>query len=247
MKTYIAILIFVLFSGTLISQNVQLLVLDINNNNDVLYLETENISSDFGRRESNSRWHKGVDISYGGNDVGFPILSPVSGIVKKINTDGYIGIGNSEPTKRLEISNGALFITGGTGTDGNTRFVISANSSSTNNFMRFENGTDVRFLVTSTGKLYATEIEVNLTIPLGDFVFDDDYTLRPLSDVEQFIKANKHLPGIPSEQTVKEEGLNLGEMDALLLQKIEELTLYIIEMNKKIEEQEKKINELTNR
>ena len=63
--------------------------------------------------------------------------------------------------------------------------------------------------------------------------------------MEEYVKQHKHLPGIPSEQTVKEEGLNLGEMDALLLQKVEELTLYIIDLNKKVEEQQEIINKLS--
>ena len=69
----------------------------------------------------------------------------------------------------------------------------------------------------------------------SDFVFNKDYKLKDLEDVENFIEENKHLPDVPSEKEVLENGVALGEMDAKLLQKIEELTLYMIEQNKKTE------------
>lgn len=79
----------------------------------------------------------------------------------------------------------------------------------------------------------------------ADFVFRSDYELPSLQYVENFIQENQHLPDVPSEQQVKEEGLDLGEMNKLLLQKVEELTLYIIELNKRLELQEKKMAALT--
>ena len=80
----------------------------------------------------------------------------------------------------------------------------------------------------------------------ADFVFEDDYELRPLHEVEQFINQNKHLPEIPSAKEMEsEDGIGLAELNKLLLQKIEELTLYMIEQQKQIEEltnQNKEIN-----
>ncbi len=69
----------------------------------------------------------------------------------------------------------------------------------------------------------------------ADFVFDQDYKLPSLQEVEAHISKNGHLPGIPTEAEVKENGISVGEMNAKLLQKIEELTLYIIEQQKEIE------------
>lgn len=87
----------------------------------------------------------------------------------------------------------------------------------------------------------------------SDFVFDTDYELRTLEEVENYISENKQLPEIPSETEVTENGINLGEMDAKLLQKIEELTLYLIEEHKsnkelaeKVERLEKELNTLKN-
>jgi hypothetical protein len=79
----------------------------------------------------------------------------------------------------------------------------------------------------------------------ADFVFDKNYHLRPLSEVESFIKTNKHLPKIPSTSDVTKNGIDLAETQALLLQKVEELTLYVIEHNKKIERLEKKVKRFT--
>lgn len=69
----------------------------------------------------------------------------------------------------------------------------------------------------------------------ADFVFDDSYKLMPLHKVESFIKANKHLPDIPTAKDVANTGIDVAEMDAKLLQKIEELTLYVIDQQKEIE------------
>ncbi len=88
------------------------------------------------------------------------------------------------------------------------------------------------------GKIGAREIQVK-TAPWADFVFDKNYRLRPLKEVEDSIKSNRHLPDVPSEEQVKKEGINLGSMAAILLQKIEELTLYAIEQDKRIEAIEK--------
>lgn len=74
----------------------------------------------------------------------------------------------------------------------------------------------------------------------ADYVFEKDYVLKNLNELETFIKTNKHLPNISSAQEVVKEGLDLGAMDAKLLEKIEELTLYIIEQNKRIEKLEQK-------
>ena len=95
------------------------------------------------------------------------------------------------------------------------------------------------------GKIRATEIVVETG--WSDFVFDDNYSLKTLSEVEKFIKENKHLPDVPSASEVEKNGVSLGKSDSILLQKIEELTLYIIEQNKKIENLQKKVEVLENK
>ena len=87
------------------------------------------------------------------------------------------------------------------------------------------------------GSIGAREIKVEAGT-WSDFVFSNDYELRTLEEVEHHIAKNGHLPEIPSESEVTENGINLGEMDAKLLQKIEELTLYMIQMNKRVNQLE---------
>lgn len=78
-----------------------------------------------------------------------------------------------------------------------------------------------------------------------DYVFQTNYRLRPLSDVEQYIKQHHHLPGVPSAEEVEKNGLDLGDNQATLLKKIEELTLYAIEQNKKQDVQRQEFQELS--
>jgi hypothetical protein len=99
-------------------------------------------------------------------------------------------------------------------------------------------------LLTVNGTIHAKEVRVDLTGSLADYVFSPDYTLMPLHKVEAFVKTNKHLPEIPSAAEVKEKGLNMGEMQNKLLQKIEELTLYVIELQKELQMQRAEIDEL---
>jgi hypothetical protein len=79
-----------------------------------------------------------------------------------------------------------------------------------------------------------------------DFVFNENYKILSLTELEKFIKQNKHLPGIPSKKEVKEKGIKLGEMNAKLLQKIEELTIYIIQQQKEIEALKKEVEIIKN-
>ncbi|WP_340065672.1 hypothetical protein [Ascidiimonas aurantiaca] len=96
------------------------------------------------------------------------------------------------------------------------------------------------------GSIGAREIKVEVS-GWPDFVFEDDYHLKPLEDVEAHISEKGHLPEIPDKAEVAKNGINLGEMNAKLLQKIEELTLYLIEQNKEIKELKEKIKHLENK
>jgi hypothetical protein len=86
------------------------------------------------------------------------------------------------------------------------------------------------------GNIRAKEIKVEAA-PWPDYVFNASYKLPSLQETEQFIKANHHLPDIPSAAEVEKDGVNLGEMNARLLKKIEELTLHLIEQSKLIQSQ----------
>ena len=86
------------------------------------------------------------------------------------------------------------------------------------------------------GIIYAKEVFVDNTVTFPDFVFEEEYPLMSLQEVEQFIKENKHLPDVPYAAEVEENGINLGEMNAILIQKVEELTLYVLDLQKQIHE-----------
>ncbi|WP_456313323.1 hypothetical protein [Pseudomonas shirazensis] len=91
------------------------------------------------------------------------------------------------------------------------------------------------------GTIHSQEVKVDM-LNWSDYVFKKNYNLPTLQEVEKHIKENGHLENIPSEKEVLNNGLNLGEMDAKLLQKIEELTLYIIDLNKKLEQQNQELD-----
>ncbi|MNJ88809.1 hypothetical protein D3C87_63660 [compost metagenome] len=122
-------------------------------------------------------------------------------------------------------SNGEMDIHNGTvpifhlGTDG--RLSLRNNSMET-------------FRVESNGMVRARRVKVD-SETWADYVFDEKYELLPLDELEIFLKQNKHLPSIPSEQQIKEEGIDLSEMNVKMMEKIEELTLYLIQQNKEIE------------
>ena len=89
--------------------------------------------------------------------------------------------------------------------------------------------------LTVRGKIHTQEVRVDMSGPLSipDYVFAKDYNLKTLKDVEDYIKQNNHLPEIPSAKEIEKNGLMLAEMNMSLLKKIEELTLYVIEQEKK--------------
>lgn len=94
------------------------------------------------------------------------------------------------------------------------------------------------------GGILTEEVRVMLKTQWADYVFEESYNLPNLEEVEQFIKENKHLPNVPSAKEVAQNGIELGEMAKIQQEKIEELTLYIIEQNKINKEQQREIDEL---
>jgi len=90
------------------------------------------------------------------------------------------------------------------------------------------------FRVYGNGVVYATEVNVRLKENFPDYVFSIDYNLRSIEELEKYIKVNQHLPNIPSANIIEEKGIDLGEMNRVLVEKVEELTLYIIDLQKQI-------------
>ena len=161
-------------------------------------------------------------------------------------------------------SNSALlFDTGATGVTGLRGFYISKNSQDfhisrfdsagaaapANDFTILSNGNvgigtlNPQYLLSVSGTMEAKEVLVTST-GWSDYVFQPGYRIRPLSEVSAYIRANHHLPDIPSEAEVKEKGISVGEMQAKLLAKVEELTLQMIEQDKQNQELRARVAQL---
>ena len=170
------------------------------------------------------------------------------------NHSGNVGIGINNPQSKLDVagsisSSGDLISSGSNGwifhtpDDGRTELIIAPKNTQgdwdwSKQFLFTNNGNAV-----FQGKIEAKEVKVTQT-PTADFVFADNYGLPKLEDVEKHIKAKRHLPEIASAKEMEQEGVNIGEFQIKLLQKIEELTLYSIEQNKKLKQLEDKNSSL---
>jgi len=117
-------------------------------------------------------------------------------------------------------------------------FNLTGNIELTNNSgipLLIKNSSTKILQLDNNGLLHARRIKVD-TDNWADFVFEKKYQLMPLNELQTYINENKHLPNIPSENDVIENGVDLVEMNKLLLQKVEELTLYLLQQQKEIEE-----------
>lgn len=189
-------------------------------------------------------------------------------ICKNLVSMGNVGIGTNIPAAALELNRAfgndvgiklhqpgsSVWDIKNTATSG--IFTIGAGGSSYFNIARLTGNVGIGTTnpdqkLTVKGKIHSEEVIVDLLVP-ADYVFEKyytgksnlkaDYQLPTLAEVENYTKENHHLPNVPSAETIKEKGLQLGEMSNILLQKIEELTLYVIEQNKKIKVLEQKLN-----
>lgn len=120
---------------------------------------------------------------------------------------GNVGIGTSSPNAKLHINNNVMIGSGSPAAG---------------------------YLLSVNGKIISEEVRVELDVDWPDYVFQKSYQLPSLSEVEKYIRDNGHLPNIPSAKTVATEGFELGDMNRRLLEKIEELTLHLIQQNKEI-------------
>jgi hypothetical protein len=168
---------------------------------------------------------------------------------------GNVGIGTTAPFKKLHVSGGTLalttgdFLSSGTGSallmgqdgaSGNVYSLIQAAIDGPNAggiLALNPNGGNVSigtidpkgYKLAVNGSAIATSMTVKLNSAWPDYVFKKEYKLPTLTEVKDYIEKNKHLPDMPSEKQVTDNGLNLGEMNRILTKKVEELTLYFIE------------------
>src|SRR3569833_1209530 len=130
----------------------------------------------------------------------------------------------------LGVANDGLAITDLTGGGSNVRMVIS----NAGNVGIGTTNPDQKLTV--NGQVHSTSVVVTSTVP-ADYVFNKDYYLRPLADVKAFVDKNHLLPEVPAAADFKKDGQNLGEMNMLLLKKVEELTLYMVEKDRQVQQQ----------
>lgn len=164
-----------------------------------------------------------------------------------LKTRGRLNFAELPPYTDFATSSANVMLVHGNGhvslskiTSHNEKIVISAdNGSSIAN-----NALNNNYLLLVNGKVKAHEYLTDATNGWADYVFDDKYILKPLSEVEKFIKKNKHLPNFPSEKEIVKNGIELGKITTLQQEKIEELTLYAIKQDKKIEDLNKEVEEL---
>jgi hypothetical protein len=150
------------------------------------------------------------------------------------------GNGNTEISRNLKVA-------GDTEISGKVKLgpweISQEGGGNVTSYLRFDRWTgdgtsswkEKKIAVDWSGMLFCKGVTVTVN-SFPDYVFDSTYQLLPLKELELFIKTNKHLPEVPDESQVKTDGLDLGQMNTILLKKIEELTLYIIDQQKQIDE-----------
>ena len=162
-----------------------------------------------------------------GADGSSYFLGPLTGTSATFNSTGIFGGAISSGSYIVAQSGVVSYDPGGSELNrfgGTTKFGGAVNIGTTqSNANLYVNGT-----------IKSKEVKVEATVIVPDYVFEKSYNLKPLPEVEQYITQNKHLPEIPSAQEIAKEGINVGEMQMQLLKKIEELTLYIIDINKTV-------------
>ena len=149
----------------------------------------------------------------------------------KFNVDGSMRVTSGMSlTGNMAIS-GGMTLTGGININNTTTHLTSDGKA----YFADEVWIGSGFHCSATGALKVKSLRVTLT-DWSDYVFDPAYRLMPLDEVESYVQEHHHLPDIPSAVEVEEQGIDVGEMNRLLLQKVEELTLYVIDLQKQIVE-----------
>ncbi|GIV26621.1 MAG: hypothetical protein KatS3mg027_0435 [Bacteroidia bacterium] len=206
---------------------------------------------------------------FSGRDVVIGNISSGNLIANKdVQVNGKVGIGTSSPADKLHVKGNGIFegigetklwaINGvlgyGFGIDANGVGHIWKDFNNPSSVMSFDGngrvyvgdkkqvtGQHTDALFTVYGKGVFTRCIVT-QVNWADYVFNENYSLKSIEEVEMYIKKHKHLPGIPDNKQIQAEGIDIGKISSLQMEKIEELYLYIIYLKKEIERLKSKIN-----
>jgi hypothetical protein len=217
---------------------------------------------------SGSNWFEAMRRTSGGN-LGIGITAPnskldVHGYVSMAGEAGNVGTINQTPLAFLANSGQVVVSWNRTSSNGETDFIGNQGAGNIGGFAFYNhdnnnNETQLMWLLGNGNLLIGKSTQSNSSYKLdvagsvranqivvntngADFVFDPTYKLMPLADISKYVNKNHHLPEIASAKDMQANGLNVGENQVKLLQKVEELTLYLIEKDKQIQEQAIEIN-----
>lgn len=205
-----------------------------------------------------AQWtQNGTKVYYNGGKVGIGTDNP-TGILHIIGdfsqndasvtgTGGFIVLGNTDEANvsidnneimarnhggiadlGLQADGGTITVHGGSAIDLTQKVRITNTGSVGIGLLNVPTG----YKLAVNGKIIATELKVQLYENWPDYVFNSDYVLLPIQELENSIRQNGHLPGVPTAEDVCENGVDVGEMNRILLEKIEELTLYMLELKR---------------
>lgn len=205
-------------------------------------------------------------IYYGYNSSGLvtSLINSQNNGHSYFNSGGFLGIGTSTPQVKLDVAalagsvqmrlqrtgsgagvtdlgsdnEGLKFWPGGY-SGGLPKVIFSASGN-----VGIGTSNTGTFKLAVEGKIGAREINVTLSNPWPDYVFESEYKLMSLSELGRYIKEHRHLPDVPTAEEIMKSGVDVGQMNVIMMKKIEELTLYILELKSEICVQNKKIEEL---
>lgn len=172
----------------------------------------------------------------------FNIAPAVTDTIETGYVIGYLGVGTSAPDKPLHVMGDMKLSWPWTWLEISQQGAYPSIRTSANKFVFnkpiYSNGINV------TGEIHSDSIKTGAivveSVSGADFVFDNNYDLLSLDDVNAYIQAHGHLPAIPSAEQMQQDGVDMSKFQIQLLQKIEELTLYIIKQDERIKELENK-------
>jgi hypothetical protein len=185
-------------------------------------------NSDLG----NTKFHisEGVDAGLGDNTSGYMMIG--------LSNSGNVVFDNNEIMARNNGTGSDLFLQH----DGGNLILCGTEQGSVGIGVTSGASIPAGYMLAVDGKIISEELKVQMSGSWPDYVFARDYNLRPLTELRKYIAANKHLPGIPPAAEVEKNGIEVGDMQKRMMEKIEELTLYILQLEKDVAELKKKSN-----